>query len=88
MIGLIDVYRNDSDITQAKINVSLPTGEESTLEVVAGDFYNFNVGNSNYWFIVTEANWYDDSVKISITEKTPENVEKLILVKKNDLFEQ
>ncbi len=86
-VGLLDVYRNDSDITQAKINVSLPTGEETTLEVVAGDSYNFSVDDLNYWFVVTETNWYGDSVKISITKQTPENVKKIVLVKKKYLFE-
>ncbi len=87
VIGLVDVYRNDSDVTLAKIKVSLPTGEESTLEVVAGDSYNFSVGDLNYWFVVTETNWYGSSVSVSVTQQTPENVKKIILVKKKYLFE-
>ncbi len=85
-VGLLDVYRDASDITQAKIKVSLPTGEESVLEVVAGDSYNYDVDDTNYWFVVTETNWYGNSVSISITEQTPENVRKIILVKKKYLF--
>ncbi|MBU1820923.1 MAG: hypothetical protein KKG00_05340, partial [Bacteroidetes bacterium] len=79
-------YRDWSEVTQAKIKVSLPTGEESVLEVAAGDSYNFDVHGTNYWFVVTETNWYGDSASISITEQTPENVKKLILVKKKYLF--
>lgn len=85
-VGLLDVYRDESDITQAKIRVSLPTGDESTLEVVAGDSYNFDVEGTNYRFVVTETNWYGNSIDISITEQNPENMRKIILIKKKNLF--
>lgn len=83
VVGLLDVYRTDEDVTQAEINISLPTGEESRMQVVAGDSYYFKFDDNEYRLIVSETNWYGDTIDIDITDE----IKTVKLVRKKYLFE-